>query len=276
MDDESHRLGGGVVRELVERGGQARVRLLVAAEELLERRALRRSSCNRSSCSSSVVSGKAVEHSVTALLEAADGRLRLGERHQERDPVLSRRSFGEEAERELEPAGRAGRRSPGGRLPGFAQHGDGAQIAVPGGVLDVVGAHGGRCALRRERVGAVLVGGKPHPGRAGLVHRVPDQRMAEAEPARAPPPIAPGRGRPSSSIASRASGSSRPAAARARSSSKGSPATAPGLGQAPCRHREPVELANDGCDDRAGHVTVVLGGAQAAVLATPATRSSSM
>ena len=218
---------GRVVREVIERGGQARVRLLVAAEELLERRTL--DGELQPEIVLLVVGGKgeAVEHSLTAVLEVANRRLGLGDCHQEGDSVLSRRSLGEQAERKLEPAGRTGGCSLRGGRPSFAQDGDRAEIAVPSGVLYVMGARGRRCALRRERVGAVLVGGEPHPGRAGLVHRVDGPADAESGTGAAPPPIAPDPGAASSSIASRASGSPRPAAASARSSSKGSPATAP-------------------------------------------------
>jgi len=134
VDDENHRLGGRAVREKIERGGQARVRLLVATEELLKRRAL------DDELQPEVLlvvggDGEAVEHRLTAVLEVADCRLRFGDRRQQRDSVFSRRSPGEQAERKLEPTGRTRGCSPSSGRPSFAQDGDGAQIAVPSGVL---------------------------------------------------------------------------------------------------------------------------------------------
>ena len=228
-------------------------------------------SCNRRLLLVVGGKGKAVEHCLTAVLEVANCRLRLGDRHQEGDSVLSRRSLGEQAERKLEPTGRTGGCSPRGGRPGFAQDGDGAEIAVPSGVLYVVGAHGRRCALRRERVGAVLVGGKPHPGRAGLVHRVTDQRMPKVEPARGPRRS---HQIPGGELIDRVQGVRLPQArgSQGEVELEGVSCHGPGLGEAPSRHREPVEFANDGCDHRAGHVTLVLGGAQAAFLVTPASQ----
>ena len=90
-------------------------------------------------------------------------RLCSGERGEELDAVLGRRTLAEEAQRGSEPARGAGGRALSGVVSRFAQDRDGGPVAVRRGALDVVGARRRRRAADRERLGTSLVRAERQP-----------------------------------------------------------------------------------------------------------------
>ena len=166
-----HQRRGGV-RHAAQRGDQPRMRLLVTPEELLGPGA----GADQAHAGRLLVNGRqadALEQRRTAVLEAPGRRLCSGEGRQQLDPLGVGRRLRQQAEGDLEPARRAHGRSRGRGLTGFAQDGDGLGVAVPGGMLDVMGARAGRSATGGERASAALVRDKPRARRARLVHRAP-------------------------------------------------------------------------------------------------------
>ena len=161
LDHERHRLSRGRARQPTEGHGQPCARRRVVAEELLEPGA----GADQPHADYLLIVGRqgdALEQSLAAVLEPPSGGLRSREGHEDLDPLFVRRAFGQQAERDPEPARRAYGRAMRRRLAGFTQHCDRGQVAVACGVLDVVRPHGGRRAARRERIGAALVRGEPH------------------------------------------------------------------------------------------------------------------
>ena len=117
------------------------------------------------------------------LREVPAGGQRPGAREQELDPLVTRGVAGQQAQRDREPVGRAGRRAVGGCLACLAQRRHGRRVALAAGALDVVRALGGTDAARGQRVGTALVGAEPPAARRRLVDRPPHERVPEAEAA---------------------------------------------------------------------------------------------
>ena len=117
-----------------------------------------------------------------AVLEAPRRRLRTGERRQQLDPAGGRGIAGQEAQGGREPARSALGGSLGRRPRSLEQHLDRLEVAMGGGLLDVVCPHGGGLAAGRPRGRRPAMSGQPQADRAGLVNGAADQGVPEAKP----------------------------------------------------------------------------------------------
>ena len=158
--------------------------------------------------------------------EVSAGVLGTGECGPQAETLGRRRAVGEEVQRRPEPAGRPGGCARRQRLAGLPQHGDGAQVARPRGLRDVVRAPCRRCPAacgeRRRRVRALRAA-----IRRGRTRRRRGGRAGGGSGSGAVPPWT-GRGRAAAARPARRSPPARAgcAAAAASSGTNGSPATA--------------------------------------------------
>ena len=139
--------------------------LLVIAEQMLDGRA----GCGQASARGGRLrrdEREAFEQRFVAVGELSGGGQRLGAWEEQRDAILSRRCGGQQPQSAGEPAGRARGRARSRILTGCAQDGDGGNVAVTCGVLDVVRSRGDRRTVRGQGLRGALVGAQaPTAGR---------------------------------------------------------------------------------------------------------------
>ena len=180
-EHELERIRRAGIRKPLESAGQPPPRLLVAPQELLRARA-----GGREPAAGVALPGEIdrLEQRRAAVLEAPRRRLRSGERRQQLDPPAGRGVTGQETQGGREPA----RGAVGGplcrRLRSLEKHGHRREVAMGGGLLDVVCPRGGGLAAGRPRGRRPAMSGEPQADRAGLVNGVADEGVPEAKPPR--------------------------------------------------------------------------------------------
>ena len=123
-----------------------------------------------------------LEQRRAAVLEAPGRRLRASERRQQLDPPAGRGVTGQQTQSGREPA-RGALGGPLGRRPrSLEKHVHRREVAMGGGLLDVVCPRGSGLAAGRPRGRRAAMSGQPQADRAGLVNGVADQGVPEAKP----------------------------------------------------------------------------------------------
>ena len=180
LDHEGDRVGRRRIRELVQTRDQARVRLLVTAEQALDAGARRRQLHAKAD---RLGRGErdALEQVGMALGEASLRGERASPRQQQADPLLGGRGVGHEAQRGAEPPGGTGGGAKDRRRSGLREYGHGRRIPVARRELDVMRPRRRRRAALCEDLRAALVRAEQPPAGRALVHRAPHERVAEAE-----------------------------------------------------------------------------------------------
>ena len=187
LHEQGHRLGRRAAGQVVQRGHEPAVRGVVVAEDVLDAGAVGGEPHAGGSVGRARSEGDQVEATQQRGVgrdEVSAGVFGTGECGPQAETLGRRRAVGEEVQRRPEPAGRPGGCARRQRLAGLPQHGDGAPVARPRGLRDVVRAPGRRCPARAESVGDAFVRSEPPSAGGGLVDGAADERVAEAEAAR--------------------------------------------------------------------------------------------
>jgi hypothetical protein len=175
---QRHGLGADRVPDDLQARHQARVRRLVAAEEVLQPGA-HRGELDARGDGVGGHEGEALDRRGVGVGELAGRPVGARLRGEQRG-ALGRRGA-EQPQRGGEAQGGSGRRGGQRGLAGLAQDRDRLQVAVARRPLHVMGALERRDAARGERARAALVRAEPPAAGRGLVDRAPHERMPEAE-----------------------------------------------------------------------------------------------